>query len=48
LKEIQTAFLVGIVNKLLVNLTPYKCSVAKKIIAGVEGKGIKGNVIMSR
>ena len=35
----------GIVSKKLVNLTPYKCSAAKKIIAGVGGKGIKGNAL---
>ena len=48
MKEIQTAFLVGIVNKLLVNLMPNKCSSAKMIIAGVKGKDIKGNALMPR
>ena len=31
------------VQKLLVTRTPYKCSSAKKKIAGIGGKGIKGD-----
>ena len=35
----------GTVKELLVTSTPYKCSAAKKIIAGVGNKGIKGNAL---
>jgi hypothetical protein len=31
-----------------VTRTPHKCSAAKKKIAGIGGKGIKGNALMSR
>lgn len=37
--------LLGTVQKLLVISTPYKCSAAKKKIAGIGNKGIKGNVL---
>ncbi len=35
----------GTVQKLLVTSAPYKCSAAKKKIAGIGVKGIKGNAL---
>jgi len=35
----------GTVQKLLVTRAPHKCSAAKKKIAGIGGKGIKGNAL---
>ncbi len=37
--------MLGTVQKLLVISTPYKCSAAKKKIAGIGGKDIKGNAL---